>query len=125
MEMTFEQDLWRQPAAMMPEMGLHRALRGGVEVLDWHALAARLAAAHAFCRVAGSAPQPRAGGSFHPAAARRISTFIQAIEGVCDNAVRSEGHNLRFVNLVNSAVRKSTGGKAMSVAGSHSSGDRG
>ena len=125
MEMGFEHDLWRQPVAARASAACEGGAGVGFRTLDWHELSARLAAAHAFQRVARRVGTSFVGGSFHPAAARRIFVFGQAIEDVCEDGISSNDHTLRFVNLVDSAVRKHAGAKDMCIAGSHLSGDRG
>jgi len=121
MEMGFEHDLWLQP---ITPQGL-AAAQGGVRTLDWHALAARLAAAYAFVRDAGFGAVASTGGSFHPSAALRLAAYGQTAEDKANNALATHDQFLRFVNPVDKADRKHAGAKDNDVAGSQLSGDRG
>ncbi|MBU6267365.1 MAG: hypothetical protein KGN34_07490 [Sphingomonadales bacterium] len=107
---------------------------GGARPLDWHGLAARLAAAAA-CRDALPA-LPVADGdsaSFDPVSARRLMRFDGAaldalavggksVQTVCEI---DEAHSLRAVNRVDSVGVKPGAPIAMDAAGTVKTGDRG
>jgi hypothetical protein len=77
--------------------------------LDWHALRASFAAAHAARRVL-TRPSVREGGSFAPGAASELAHNRDCLHGV---------------NLTDSNDRKSHGGMAKELAGTESSRERG
>ena len=138
MDMTFDPFSWREPAR---DSGVGDAL--GVSRPEWRALAARLAAAHAFQRhgvqlariVAGhDAPmESRMGmGSFHAATARALAghgglSTDQANPVFYDETPHGfgEGRMLAVVNPTSSGDRKNTSGMVATVAGLSPSGNRG
>lgn len=138
MELTFDPFSWRGPAR---DSGVGDVL--GVNRPDWRALAARLAAAHAFQRHGAQAARTVAGhrapmdhrldsGSFHAVTARALARFDnEGAEGAnpafYDEAPRGigEGRMLAAVNPTSSGDRKDSSGMVSTVAGPFPSGNRG
>ncbi|WJS99177.1 hypothetical protein [Novosphingobium humi] len=89
--------------------------------MDWHGLATRLAAAHAFQRGCGEAPVMPAGGSFDPHVARLIHDYAP----VWDDLSASCKGTFQDVNPVFRGVRKTMSGIEFGVAGPRHPGDRG
>ncbi len=144
MDMTFDSKTW---VSLTGDSGLGRRLFPAR--LDWPALAARLAAAHAFQRHGGVEAEigggggafmfPSASGSFDESTARVLAGFTVESSagppGWGDTAAnRLTGNTaLRLnveegsqtVNPTSSGDRKNTSGKDMTVAGHFPSGNRG
>ncbi|NOW45548.1 hypothetical protein FHW96_001703 [Novosphingobium sp. SG751A] len=88
---------------------------------DWHGLATRLAAAHAFQRGCGEAPAMPAGGSFDPHVARLVNDYAPVWDGLSASCNRA----FDDVNPVPRGVRKTMSGIEFGVAGPRHPGDRG
>jgi hypothetical protein len=130
MDMTFDPFSWRGPAR---DSGVGDAL--GINRPEWRALAARLAAAHAFQRhgaqaaravaMYGAPMESRMGtGSFHAATARALAGFHGEAGGSTNPDFYDEtprgfggGKMLAAVNPTSSADRKNTSGIVSIVAG--------
>lgn len=138
MELTFDPYSWLPPA--------RDSRRGEAQAFtrpDWHALAARLSAAHAFQRHALRAERTAAlarssmgallpEGSFHAASARLLAAYpLGAPQGVAggqgdeSSLASGEGKLLVNVNPTSSGDRKGTTGMVSTVAGPILSGNRG
>jgi len=117
MDMTLPSHDWLKPAGDSPE--------GASRPLDWHGLAARLAAAAA-CRETITGLQralPGLAASFDPASARRLAAFVQEsgeAHPECDGELSSSR-----VNLVDSVEGKPASAIRFDTAGVVKTGDRG
>jgi len=114
MELRFDHQDWLdQSKATAPE--------GDRLVMDWHALASRLAAAHAFQRGCGDAPAMLVGGSFDPHVAKLLADYApvwNTLSASCNSAFPD-------VNPVPRGVRKTMSGIDFGVAGPRHPGARG
>jgi hypothetical protein len=134
MELTFDPYSW-----LPPPRDSSPGHAPGIAHPEWRALAARLAAAHAFQRHAlqgertGAARRSTSGlsppgGSFHAATAGLLAGFAApGSAGPGDETSRAsgEGKMLADVNPTSSGDRKDTTGMVFTVAGSLPSGNRG
>ncbi|NBC38000.1 hypothetical protein GTZ99_15705 [Novosphingobium sp. FSY-8] len=127
MELRFESDLWlRHTSGAKPDKPARP---------EWHELAMRLAAAHAFHRSVsrGDVATGNTGGSFHPDAARVMAGFAvgdtlsqapsAAVSGV--SAQSPEDQMSPAINPILLGDSKDTSGTDLRVAGAFPSGDRG
>lgn len=134
MEMTFDPYSW-----LPPPRDSSPGHASGITRPEWPALAARLAAAHAFQRHAlreertgalarSSLDTSARPGSFHADTARCLSGFAAAsgaAQGDESSLASGEGRVLANVNPTSSGDRKDTTGMVSTVAGPILSGNRG
>lgn len=118
MEQHFDHESWLAQSFAQRTPGDRVRRSAG---LDWHTLAARLAAGHAFRRGCDQAPMVVAGGSFDPYVAGKLKDYAP----VWDNPGASCNGAFLDVNPVPRGVRKTMSGIEFDVAGPLHPGDRG
>ncbi|MBN9142794.1 MULTISPECIES: hypothetical protein [unclassified Novosphingobium] len=118
MELRFDHEDW---LAQSFAASFATGVDAGRSAMDWHGLATRLAAAHAFQRDCGEAPAMLAGGSFDPHVARLLHDYAP----VWDDLSASCKGAFQDVNPVFRGVRKTMSGIEFGVAGPRHPGDRG
>ena len=100
---------------------------GESPALNWHGLAARLAAAAACREALGEAPRLAIGanGSFDPASARRLARFGQRSPSAAAGHPHDGGNDCRAVNRTHSVDLKPDPAIGSGTAGAEMTGVRG